>query len=66
MAAVVISRPAFTSKQSDDIAMQGDWVTQEGLHGLIRLCVEVEVLGLCAKKSFIYSKREMNGSKQPL
>ncbi len=51
MAAAVVSRPAFTSKQTDDTATQDEWVTQEGLHGLIRLCVEAEVFGLCAKSS---------------
>lgn len=52
MAAVAISRTAaFTSKQTDDRATQEEWVIQEGLHGLIRLCVEAEVFGLCAKSS---------------
>ena len=52
MAAVVISGPAaLTSKQTDDRATQEEWVTQEGLHGLIRLCVEAEVFELCAKSS---------------
>lgn len=49
VAAGVINKPALTSKQTDDIATLGEWVTQEGLHGLVKLCMEVEVFGLCAK-----------------
>lgn len=68
LAAGIISKSTWTSKQTDDMASFIEWVTQEALHGLIRLSAAVcggwGVSIVCKKLQFHDSNWDVSSSKK--